>query len=328
MGSVHNAQHGKDDTGEFVAVLLLEVVEARNLHDDRGVGKDRGRRNNLDFVTDREVVLRLARLHDAVELRQRVAAVVAVIVTVQVIEVGRYGVRQRRRDEHRVNVNVAGDIIRQRIPAHPDRAGGGRQLTATEGNAVMRRHGVGLQKLGAIVPTNGVIPRRLGILRRHNEVFEDVCELLIPADEGKHLIDSGGLDRRVDQTGSDGVFRRAVLADSLRIQDCAVVVLECDGAGADHLIVGHGQIEESRHDSSQFGLRHDCDMRRALEDEFRSGVARLIQTGKVFQAKQHVGVVHRPTDIRQAATTEACRRAHKRVGVDCCGVLDPDCAKV
>ena len=328
MVGVHNTQHGKDDTGEIVAVLLLEVVEARDLHDNRGVGKDRGRRNNLDLVTDCEVVLRLSRLHDAVELRQRVAAIVATIVAVQVVEVSRYSVRQRRRDEHRVNVNVAGDIVRQRVPAHPDRAGGRRQLTATEGNAVMRRHGVGLQKLSAIVPTDGVIPRRLGILRRHNEVFEDVGKLLIPADEGKHLIDSGGLDRRVDQTGSDGVFRRAVLADSLRIQDCAVVVLECDGAGADHLIVGHGQIEEPRHDSSQFGLRYGCDMRRALEDELRSGVARLVQTGEVFQAKQHVGVVHRPTDIRQAATTEACRRAHKRVGVDCCGVLDPNRAEV
>ena len=328
MVGVHNTQHGKDDTGEIVAVLLLEVVEARDLHDDRGVGKDRGRRNNLDLVTDCKVILRLPRFHNAVELRQRVAAVVVRVVAVQVVEVGCYGVRQRGRNEHCVNVNVAGDIVRQRVPAHPDRAGGGRQLTTTEGNAVMRRHSVSLQKLSAIVPTDGVIPRRLRILRRHNEVFEDVCELLIPADEGKHLIDSGGLDRRVDQTGSDGVFRRAVLADSLRIQDCAVVVLECDGAGADHLIVGHGQIEEPCHDGSQFGLRHDGDMRCALEDEFRSGVARLVQTGEVFQAKQHVGVVHRPVHVRQAATTEACRRAHKRVGVDCCGVLDPNRAEV
>ena len=328
MVGVHNTQHGKDDTGEIVAVLLLEVVEARDLHDDRGVGKDRGRRNNLDLVTDCKVVLRLACLHDAVELRQRVAAVVVRVVAVQVVEVGRYGVRQRRRDEHRVNVNVTGDIVRQRVPAHPDRAGGGRQLTTTEGNAVMRCHSVSLQKLSAIVPTDGVIPRRLGILRRHNEVFEDVCELLIPADEGKHLIDSGGLDRRVDQTGSDGVFRRAVLADGLSVQDRAVVVFERDGAGADHLIVGYGQIEEPRHDGSQFGLRHDGDMRCAFEDEFRSGVARLVQTGEVFQAKQHIGVVHRPTDIRQTATTEACRRAHERVGVNCCGVLDPDRAEI
>ena len=328
MDGVHNAQHGKDDTGEIVAVLLLEVVEVCDLHDDRGVGKDRGRRNNLDLVTDREVVLRLARLHDAVELRQCVAAVIVRVVAVQVVEVGCYGVRQRRRDEHRVDVNVAGDIVRQRVPAHPDRAGGGRQLTATEGNAVMRRHGVGLQKLGAIVPADGVIPRRLRILRRDNEVFEDVGELLIPADEGKHLIDGGGLDGRVDQSGSDGVFRCAVLADSLRIQDRAVVVLERDGAGADHLIVGHGQIEEPCHDGSQFDLRHDRDMRRALEDEFRSGVARLVQPGEVFQAKQHIGVVHRPVHVRQAATTEACRCAHKRVGVDCCGVLDPDRAEI
>ena len=328
MGSIHDAQHGKDDTGEIVAVLLLEVVEACDLHDDRGVGKYRGRRNNLDLVTDCKVILRLPRFHNAVELRQRVTAVVVRVVAVQVVEVGCYGVRQRGRNEHCVNVNVAGDIVRQRVPAHPDRAGGGRQLTATEGNAVMCRHSVSLQKLGAIVPTDGVIPRCLRILRCHNEVFEDVGELLIPADEAKHLINGGGLDGRVDQTGSDGVFRCAVLADGLRIQDRAVVVLECDGAGADHLIVGHGQIEEPRHDSGQFGLRHDCDMRSALEDELRSGVARLVQTGEVFQAKQHVGVVHRPTDIRQAATTEACRRAHKRVGVDCCGVLDPDCAEV
>ena len=285
MGSIHDAQHGKDDTGEIVAVLLLEVVEARDLHDDRGVGKDRGRRNNLDLVPNCEVVLCLARLHDAVELRQRVAAVVVRVVAVQVIEVSRYGVRQRRRDEHCVNVNVAGDIVRQRIPAHPDRAGGGRQFTATEGNAVMRRHGVGLQKLGAIVPPNGVIPRCLGILCRNNKVFEDVGKLLIPADEGKHLIDSGGLDGRVDQTGSDGVFCCAVLADGLGVQDRAVIVLERDGAGADHLIVGHGQIEEPRHDGGQLSLRHDRDMCCALEDEFRSGVARLVQTGKVFQAK-------------------------------------------
>ena len=328
MGSIHDAQHGKDDTGEIVAVLLLEVVEARDLHDDRGVGKDRGRRNNLDLVPNCEVVLCLARLHDAVELRQRVAAVVVRVVAVQVIEVSRYGVRQRRRDEHCVNVNVAGDIVRQRIPAHPDRAGGGRQFTATEGNAVMRRHGVGLQKLGAIVPPNGVIPRCLGILCRNNKVFEDVGKLLIPADEGKHLIDSGGLDGRVDQTGSDGVFCCAVLADGLGVQDRAVIVLERDGAGADHLIVGHGQIEEPRHDGGQLSLRHDRDMCCALEDEFRSGVARLVQTGKVFQAKQHVGVVHRPVHVRQAATTEACRRAHERVGVDCCGVLDPDRAEI
>ena len=328
MGSIHNAQHGKDDTGEIVTAHLLEVVEARDLHDDRGIGKDRSRRNNLDLVTDCEVVLRLARLHDAIELRQRVAAVVVRVVAVQVIEVSCYGVRQRRRDEHCVNVNVTGDIVRQRVPAHPDRAGGGRQLAATEGNAVMRRHGVGLQKLGAVVPTNGVISRRLRILRRDNEVFEDVGKLLIPADEGKHLIDSGGLDRRVDQTGSDGVFRRAVLADSLRIQDCAVVVLERDGAGADHLIVGHGQIKEPRHDGSQLGLRHNGDMRCALEDEIRSGVACLVQTGEVFQTKQHVGVIHRPVHVRQTATAEACRSAHKRVGVDCCGVLDPDRAEV
>ena len=328
MGSIHDAQHGKDDTDEIVAVLLLEVVEACDLHDDRGVGKYRGRRNNLDLVTDCKVILRLPSFHNAVELRQRVAAVVVRVVAVQVIEVSRYGVRQRRRDEHCVNVNVAGDIVRQHIPAHPDRAGGGRQFTATEGNAVMRRHGVGLQKLGAIVPPNGVIPRCLGILCRNNKVFEDVGKLLIPADEGKHLIDSGGLDGRVDQTGSDGVFCCAVLADGLGVQDRAVIVLERDGAGADHLIVGHGQIEEPRHDGGQLSLRHDRDMCCALEDEFRSGVARLVQTGKVFQAKQHVGVVHRPVHVRQAATTEACRRAHERVGVDCCGVLDPDRAEI
>ena len=93
MGSVHNAQHGKDDTGEIVAVLLLEVVEARDLHDDRGVGKYRGRRNNLDLVTDCKVILRLPRFHNAVELRQRVAAVVVRVVAVQVVEVGCYGVR-------------------------------------------------------------------------------------------------------------------------------------------------------------------------------------------------------------------------------------------
>ena len=328
MGSVHNAQHGKDDTGEIVAVLLLEVVEARDLHDDRGVGKYRGRRNNLDLVTDCKVILRLPRFHNAVELRQRVAAVVVRVVAVQVVEVGCYGVRQRGRNEHCVNVNVAGDIVRQRVPAHPDRAGGGRQLTTTEGNAVMRRHSVSLQKLSAIVPTDGVIPRCLRILCRNNKVFEDVGKLLIPADEGKHLIDSGGLDGRVDQTGSDGVFCCAVLADGLGVQDRAVVVLERDGAGADHLIVGHGQIEEPRHDGGQLSLRHDRDMCCALEGEFRSGVARLVQTGKVFQAKQHVGVVHRPVHVRQAATTEACRRAHERVGVDCCGVLDPDRAEI
>ena len=328
MGSVHNAQHGKDDTGEIVAVLLLEVVEARDLHDDRGVGKYRGRRNNLDLVTDCKVILRLPRLHNAVELRQRVAAVVVRVVAVQVVEVGCYGVRQRGRNEHCVNVNVAGDIVRQRVPAHPDRAGGGRQLTTTEGNAVMRRHSVSLQKLSAIVPTDGVIPRCLRILCRNNKVFEDVGKLLIPADEGKHLIDSGGLDGRVDQTGSDGVFCCAVLADGLGVQDRAVVVLERDGAGADHLIVGHGQIEEPRHDGGQLSLRHDRDMCCALEGEFRSGVTRLVQAGKVFQAKQHVGVVHRPVHVRQAATTEACRRAHERVGVDCCGVLDPDRAEV